>query len=110
MNRSRNVQLKLYINEQEQTELDNMMKSYAGTKSQYVRDCIFKTNALDLQLFNENITELIKQYKAIGNNLNQITRAMHQGQIDIDKKEIEDMRKELEKLWQLLKSLKVGEV
>lgn len=109
MKRNRDIQLKLYINKQEQTALDTMLESYNGNKSEYIRDCIFKANASDMQLFNENVTELIRQYKAIGNNLNQITRAINQGNVQIDTAQLEQIRKELDKLWQLLKSLKVGE-
>lgn len=50
----------------------------------------------------EDATEIAKQIRMIGNNLNQLTKLAHQGQIRVV--QADDARRELERLWQLLSS------
>lgn len=51
----------------------------------------------------ENMPELIRQLKAIGNNLNQIARAANAGQAMPPV--VTELEQEVSQLWQLLKSL-----
>ena len=49
----------------------------------------------------EGVHELIPEIKRIGNNLNQLTRACHEGKADC-KLEVEQIEKEMSEVWQLL--------
>lgn len=67
--------------------------------SDFVRDCVFKKEMIIITGANDVATEL----RRIGNNINQLTRAVNAGyasQINLT-----ETRKELEKIWQSLNSL-----
>lgn len=67
--------------------------------SDFVRDCVFKK---DIVIIN-GLDEFSAQLRRIGNNVNQLTRAVNAGyasQINLT-----ETRKELERIWQSLKSL-----
>jgi hypothetical protein len=67
--------------------------------SDFVRDCVFEK---DIVIIN-GLDEFSAQLRRIGNNVNQLTRAVNAGyatQINLT-----ETRKELEKIWQSLNSL-----
>ena len=67
--------------------------------SDFVRDCVFKK---DIVIIN-GLDEFSAQFRRIGNNVNQLARAVNAGyasQINLT-----ETRKELEKIWQSLNSL-----
>ena len=67
--------------------------------SDFVRDCVFKKDIVIITGLDEFSAEL----RRIGNNVNQLTRAVNAGyasQINLT-----ETRKELEKIWQSLNSL-----
>ena len=67
--------------------------------SDFVRDCVFKK---DIVIIN-GLDEFSAQLRRIGNNVNQLARAVNAGyasQINLT-----ETRKELEKIWQSLNSL-----
>lgn len=55
----------------------------------------------------EDMPELIRQLKSIGNNLNQIARAINSGQAT-PIQAVTDLEEGVGKLWRLLRSLKAG--
>ena len=76
-------------------------KSYGHYRlmSDYIRDCVFKKEIVVINDLDKFADEL----RRIGNNLNQLTRAVNAGYaeiIDLDK-----TKKEVKKLWQSLNSL-----
>ena len=76
-------------------------KAYSSyrTPSMYLRDC-----ALDKKIIVvKGVDELTSELRKIGNNLNQLTRAVNAGycyQIDL-----RETREEVARIWQLLNSL-----
>ena len=67
--------------------------------SDFVRDCVFEK---DIVIIN-GLDEFSQELRRIGNNVNQLTRAVNAGyatQINLT-----ETRKELEKIWQSLNSL-----
>ena len=67
--------------------------------SDFVRDCVFKKEMIIITGADDVAAEL----RRIGNNVNQLTRAVNAGyasQINLT-----ETRKELEKIWQSLNSL-----
>ena len=57
----------------------------------------------------EGISDVMKALRQIGNNLNQITRAINSG-MTTSQPAIEELQKGVDELWQLLRRLKVGRV
>jgi uncharacterized protein (DUF1778 family) len=74
-----------------------------------------KQNAFVLQCIAENPINVIeempaifRELRAIGNNINQMTRAINSGAI-ANQPVIEEVQKGVNELWQLLRQLKEGE-
>ena len=76
-------------------------KAYSSyrTPSMYLRDC-----ALDKKIVVvKGVDEVANELRKIGNNLNQLTRAVNSGYCyEVD---LRETREEVAKLWQLLNSL-----
>ena len=76
-------------------------KAYSSyrTPSMYLRDC-----ALDKKIIVvKGIDEVANELRKIGNNLNQLTRAVNSGYCyEVD---LRETREEVARLWQLLNSL-----
>lgn len=52
----------------------------------------------------EGIKDLLVETRRIGNNINQLTKLAHQGEIN-HLEDLEEMKKELDKIWQSLSQL-----
>ncbi len=76
-------------------------RSYGNYRliSDFVRDCVFKK---DIVIIN-GLDEFSAQLRRIGNNVNQLTRAVNAG--FVSQINLTETRKELEKIWQSLNSL-----
>ena len=76
-------------------------KSYGHYRlmSDYIRDCVFKKEIIIINGLDEFADEL----RRIGNNLNQLTRAVNSGYAQVI--DLDETRKEVKKLWQSLNSL-----
>ena len=75
-------------------------KAYSSyrTPSMYLRDC-----ALDKKIIVvKGVDEVANELRKIGNNLNQLTRAVNSGCYEVD---LRETREEVARLWQLLNSL-----
>lgn len=76
-------------------------KAYSSyrTPSMYLRDC-----ALDKQIIVvKGVDELTAELRKIGNNLNQLTRAVNSGYVyEVD---LRETREEVARIWQSLNSL-----
>jgi len=108
--RNRQHQIKVYLNDTELETLKTLLNGYKGSRSEFIRISILNANTTQFNAFNDGVSGLIKEYKAIGNNFNQLTRTVNQGKCKVDKEELQTIGKELTNLWLLLKSLKVGEL
>lgn len=67
--------------------------------SDFVRDCVFKKEMIIITGADDVAAEL----RRIGNNVNQLTRAVNAG--FVSQINLTETRKELEKIWQSLNSL-----
>lgn len=67
--------------------------------SDFVRDCVFKKEVI----FIEGAEDVAAELRRIGNNINQLTRAVNAG--FVSQINLTETRKELEKIWQSLNSL-----
>lgn len=64
----------------------------------YLRDCALDKEIIVIDVLKELTTE----FRRIGNNLNQITKAVNSGVYAVD---LAETKKEMQKIWQSLNSL-----
>ncbi|WP_028829045.1 plasmid mobilization protein [Proteocatella sphenisci] len=107
-NRKRQNQIKIYLNDKETELLEEKSKIFGKNKSEFLRQGIIRSDPEELRKFNDNFEKLIIQYKAVGNNINQLARAVNQGRLRVESQEFEKLRIEVNNIWVLLKSLKEG--
>lgn len=91
--------LRTRVSPEEREKIEYKALSSYRTVSRYLRD-----TALDKPIIVINgVDELADELRRIGNNLNQITRAVNTGMISAA--ELNETREELKKIWQSLNSL-----
>lgn len=100
--RKRNRQILIRLSDEELEKFKIKIQKSKLNQSAYLRNCILEK---PINVFENNRDYLI-ELKRIGNNLNQLTRAVHVGKINCGN-ELEELKGDVKKLWQLLKSLKV---
>lgn len=98
-NRKRNVQIKFRVTEEEAEQIRKKIEKSGGTIQDFMLTCIKKTNVTNT---NGN-KELLPELKRIGNNLNQIAKRCNEGGELARADEVEQIKKELEKVWQSLR-------
>ena len=98
MNKTRPKQLSFRVSEEEYQQLQEKISESGKNQQEYILSCV-----LEKQIVNtDGIKELIPELKRIGNNLNQIAKALN-GSTYYSYSLITQNQKELEKIWQLLK-------
>ena len=96
--RSRYIQIKFRVSEEEAEQLRKKVEQSGKSMQEYLLGC-----ALNKPITNtDGIKELYPEIKRIGNNLNQIAKALN-GSTYYSYSLITQNQKELEKIWQLLK-------
>lgn len=109
--RRRNKQVKVRMTEEEYQYYKERLNDSQLTGNFYGIKCLLTHPIYAIG----GLQELIRQLKAIGNNLNQISKLLHCKQDSfIIKNELSELIKEVKQgtkqIWQLLKSLKVVKV
>ena len=99
MKETRNCIMKFRATEEEKDRIMKKVDASDLSISEYLRRC-----ALDKQIVAVNgLNDVARELRAIGNNLNQITRAVNSGYIQaVNLQETEEV---LGQLWQSLNSL-----
>lgn len=98
MNRSRPKQIVIRASEEEFEKIKSKVSKSKLSQNDYLLSC-----SLDKEIVViEGVSELVMELKRIGNNLNQLTKAVHEGKANC-KGELEDINKELSEVWQLLR-------
>ena len=91
--------LRTRVSPEEREQIEYKALSSCRTVSHYLRDV-----ALDKPIVVINgVDELADELRRVGNNLNQITRAVNAGMIPAV--DLNETREELKKIWQSLNSL-----
>lgn len=100
MKRTRANQVKVYLSDKEKTKLDKLVKKSKLNQSEYMRKRILDKEIIVI----EDIKELMKELKSVGNNLNQLARiANTENQIS----SLEEIQKKLSLVWEeIIKALK----
>ncbi len=100
-NRSRAIQVKFYVNEEELNLINNHFRSSNVTN----KGAYFRKMAIDGYVINVDTSDLkaaVKEMNAIGKNINQITR--NANTYGIMEQDINDIKTKVDDIWQLLKS------
>ncbi len=100
MNRSRPKQIVIRASDEEFDKIKSNVKKSKLKQNEYMLKC-----CLDKEInVVEGMHEVTVELKRIGNNLNQLTREVHQGRANC-KNELGEIQKELGETWQLLRLL-----
>ena len=102
-NRSRNNSFTLYLNDDEKRILDAKWKlSGMKSRSAYIRQMLLEGIVYDVDY--SELREYNYQLGKIGNNINQIAHKVNSTG-EITESEIEALKKEMDEVWRLQKSM-----
>ena len=100
MNRARPKQIVIRATEKEFETIKERVAKSNLKQNDYLLRAILNKKIIVV----EGLPELTLELKRIGNNLNQLTKEVHQGKAYCGK-EVAEIEKELNEVWQLLKQL-----
>ena len=90
------------VTEREYKIFEKKVEKSKLTKSEFMRKSILEKDIIVI----DDVKELVSQIKAIGINLNQLTRAVNSGEIS-DIRELKEMKSDLDYVWrEVLQALK----
>lgn len=89
--------LSLRLDEKDYKILDTNAKALGVNKNEFVRKLIRLSIIENIEEFNANLKELLILKRALSNNVNQLAKRGH------NMANFEEVREELEELWQSLK-------
>ncbi len=96
--------LRFRVKPEEREKIERKALSSYRTISTYLRDCSLGKRIV----VTPGIDSLISELRRLGNNLNQIARAVNSGFIDVESSAADDLseiRKGVKQIWQSLNSL-----
>lgn len=98
--RKRANQVKVYLSDSEKEKFDKLVEKSKLSQSEYMRKNLLGKDVIVI----EDIKELMKELKSVGNNLNQLTRmANTEGHIQ----DLKSLKSNLSQLWEeVLQALK----
>jgi hypothetical protein len=102
--RKRNIQIKFYLSATEKKDFLVKVEKSKLSQSEFIVRSVLNKKIMTIDGMNEVLVELSR----IGNNVNQIARAINKGAVSIPHQGLEDFKKGLENIWQLLRQLKAG--
>ena len=96
---NKNRHFNFRVNEKEYNKIKSKIEKSELNTSEY----LLKTAMNKEIIVIDGLDEIIKQLRRIGNNMNQLTKLCNQGRIkNIN---LEDVKKEMKSIWQLLNLL-----
>ena len=98
-NKNKSLIISFRVTPEEKALLEEKSYGHYRLMSDYIRDCVFEKEIVVINGLDEFADEL----KRIGNNLNQLTRAVNAGYAEII--DLNKTKEEVKKLWQSLNSL-----
>lgn len=100
MNRSRPKQIVIRANQKEFERIKGRVEKSKLTQNEYLLRSVLDKEIIVI----EGMKDLTIELKRIGNNLNQLTRAVHEGKANCSK-ELSEINEEMKDVWQLLRQL-----
>ena len=103
VNRKRNIQLKIWLTEEERRLIDEKMKLQPTSQiGAYIRKMAI--DGYIIYTDTANIKEMNKELRAIGRNINQIAKRVNSTG-DIYRGDITELRERLGEIWQLQRTI-----
>lgn len=103
VNRKRNIQLKIWVTEEERRLIDEKMKLLPTSQiGAYIRKMAI--DGYIIYTDTANIKEMNKELRAIGRNINQIAKRVNSTG-DIYRGDITELRERLGEIWQLQRTI-----
>ena len=103
VNRKRNIQLKIWLTEEERRLIDEKMKLLPTSQiGAYIRKMAI--DGYIIYTDTANIKEMNKELRAIGRNINQIAKRVNSTG-DIYRGDITELRERLGEIWQLQRTM-----
>lgn len=101
--RKRNIQLKIWVSEEEKSLIDEKMKQLPTQRyGAYLRKMAI--DGYIIYIDTKDIKEMTAQLSAIGRNINQIAKRINAGGPTYQA-DIEEIRERQEEIWQLQRSI-----
>ena len=97
--KNKNIILSFRVTPEEKTWIEEHSYGHYRRISDFVRDCIFKKEIVNI----DGADEIAHELQRIGNNLNQLTRAVNAGFVRAV--DLGETKQEVQKVWQSLNSL-----
>lgn len=102
-NRKDNRQIKFRVSDHEFEELEQMAKALQMSVPAFCKAKAQGAKMRPPKIDREGALEIAKQLRAIGNNVNQLSRRANEGYA-VRQSELQAVQKELQALWQQLSS------
>ena len=103
VNRKRNIQLKIWLTEEERRLIDEKMKLLPTSQiGAYIRKMAI--DGYIIYTDTANIKEMNKELRAIGRNINQIAKRVNSTS-DIYREDIAELRERLGEIWRLQRTI-----
>lgn len=99
-NRKRYKTYLVRFSEEEYEQFLKKQKRSKLNKNDYILKCVLNKKITVV----DGVIDVIVELKRIGNNINQLTKLVHQGKVNYSH-ELSETNKELVQIWQSLKSL-----
>lgn len=96
---NKSVLISFRVTPEEKTWIEEHSYGHYRRISDFVRDCIFKKEIVNI----DGADEVARELRRIGNNLNQLTRAVNAGMARVV--DLGETKREVQKVWQSLNSL-----
>lgn len=100
MNRKRQKQIVIRASEEEFEKIKQKVAAANQKQNEYLLHCALDKDIIVI----DGLRDLTVELKRVGNNLNQLTREVHEGRANCSL-ELQDINKEMKEVWQLLRSL-----
>lgn len=100
MNRARPKQIVIRVSEKEFESIKNKVAKSQLKQNEFLINSILKKEIIVV----DGLHELVIELKRIGNNLNQLTKSVHEGKANCSR-ELDSINKELVDIWQSLRLL-----
>ena len=100
MNRTRPKQIVIRASEKEFEKIKANVKKSKLRQNDYMLKCSLNKEIIVV----DGIRELTIELKRIGNNLNQLTRSVHEGKVNCSQ-EVQELSEEMGQIWQSLRLL-----
>lgn len=104
VNDGRHKYFSFRVTEEEKIRIEKKIEKSKLTKSDYLRKSVLDKKIIVV----EGLPEYTQELQRIGNNLNQLTKAVNKGIVEDTGDKLKDIKKEFNEAWQQLRELHRG--